>query len=115
MHLGLGSVHPGNLCPLVHLPAPPARPLSPPLSAQETSEDRRYHIVITAQGSAVHWQARVAYYWYKKVKAQCEKEGNCQVRSGAGRVQGEARQSMGEVGVATECCVQEGQLLAATC
>ena len=25
--------------------------------------ERRYHVVITAQGSAVHWQARVHYYW----------------------------------------------------
>ena len=28
------------------------------------------------------WQARVGYYWYRKVKAQCEKEGNCQVPLG---------------------------------
>lgn len=36
--------------------------------------ERRYHVVITAQGSAVHWQARVHYYWYKKVRAQCEEQ-----------------------------------------
>lgn len=24
---------------------------------------RRYHVVTSAQGSAVHWQARVHYYW----------------------------------------------------
>ena len=33
--------------------------------------ERRYHIVISAQGPAVHWQARVHYYWYKKIKGQC--------------------------------------------
>ena len=34
---------------------------------QEDAGDRRYHIVITAQGTATHWQARVHYYWYTKV------------------------------------------------
>ena len=34
---------------------------------QESPEDRSYHVVITAQGSATHWQARVGYYWYLKV------------------------------------------------
>jgi len=34
---------------------------------QEEEVDRRYHIIITAQGAATHWQARVHYYWYKKV------------------------------------------------
>ena len=42
---------------------PPPPPLSPPLPPQDPSEDRRFHIVITAQGSAVHWQSRVHYYW----------------------------------------------------
>ncbi|CAL8466227.1 g5763 [Coccomyxa elongata] len=41
---------------------------------QVGGSERRYHVVITAQGSAVHWQARVHYYWYKKVRAQCEEE-----------------------------------------
>ena len=38
--------------------------------------ERRYHVVITAQGSAVHWQARVHYYWYRKVRhpLQCRGE-----------------------------------------
>ena len=31
-------------------------------------------MVITAQGAATHWQARVHYYWYKKVRQQCEAE-----------------------------------------
>lgn len=31
-------------------------------------------MVITAQGTAVHWQARVHYYWYKKVRKRCEDE-----------------------------------------
>lgn len=43
--------------------------------------ERRYHVVITAQGSAVHWQARVHYYWYKKVRGECEEqlEVDCQM------------------------------------
>lgn len=41
---------------------------------QVGGSERRYHVVITAQGSAVHWQARVHYYWYTKVRAQCEEE-----------------------------------------
>ncbi|KAL4419070.1 hypothetical protein ABPG77_010349, partial [Micractinium sp. CCAP 211/92] len=44
-------------------------------------EDRRYHVVITAAGSAVHWQSRIGYYWYKKVKKQCEAAGGCQMGS----------------------------------
>jgi hypothetical protein len=27
----------------------------------------------------VHWQSRVHYYWYKKVKAQCDAAGPCDV------------------------------------
>ena len=30
--------------------------------------ERKYHVVITAQGTAVHWQARVHYYWYRKAR-----------------------------------------------
>ncbi len=30
---------------------------------QDGGEDRRYHVVITAAGSAVHWQSRIGYYW----------------------------------------------------
>ncbi|GAB4820009.1 hypothetical protein N2152v2_007055 [Parachlorella kessleri] len=48
-------------------------------STVDAGDDRRYHIVITAQGSNTHWQSRVAYYWYKKIKAQCEAQGNCQM------------------------------------
>ncbi|GMH33444.1 hypothetical protein BSKO_01278 [Bryopsis sp. KO-2023] len=45
---------------------------------QSTPEnDRKYHVVTTAQGSAVHWQARIHYYWYKKIKAECEAAGPC--------------------------------------
>ena len=43
--------------------------------------ERRYHIVITAQGTAVHWQSRVHYYWYRKVR--------CLPRRPAGRMRGE--------------------------
>ncbi|KAI3431793.1 hypothetical protein D9Q98_010546 [Chlorella vulgaris] len=41
--------------------------------------DRSFHTVITAAGSAVHWQSRVGYYWFKKMKKQCEAAGNCQM------------------------------------
>eukprot|EP00877_Chromochloris_zofingiensis_P001819 jgi/Chrzof1/11638/Cz06g03080.t1 len=40
---------------------------------------RKYHVVTTAQGSAVHWQARVHYYWYKKQKAVCEQQARCEM------------------------------------
>ncbi|KAL0032623.1 hypothetical protein WJX77_011236 [Trebouxia sp. C0004] len=43
----------------------------------EEEVDRQYHVVITAQGAATHWQARVHYYWYIKVKEQCEAAGKC--------------------------------------
>jgi hydroxyproline O-arabinosyltransferase len=39
---------------------------------QDPTEDRSYHVVITAQGSAVHWQSRIAYYWYLKTRKQCQ-------------------------------------------
>ncbi|KAL6775906.1 HPAT1 [Auxenochlorella protothecoides x Auxenochlorella symbiontica] len=40
-------------------------------------DDRRYHTVITAQGSAVHWQSRVGYYWFLKTKRDCQAAGKC--------------------------------------
>jgi len=43
----------------------------------DPNEDRSYHVVISAQGAATHWQSRVHYYWYKKIKRQCRKEGKC--------------------------------------
>ena len=46
---------------------------------QETSEDRKFHTVITAEGAAVHWQARVHYYWFLKTKKACEARGRCQM------------------------------------
>ena len=52
---------------------------------QESPEDRSYHVVITAQGSATHWQARVGYYWYLKVGSTslcgpyCVAECECRV------------------------------------
>lgn len=46
-------------------------------AAVATGGDRTYHIVITAQGTAVHWQSRVHYYWYRKIKKQCEAAGKC--------------------------------------
>ena len=27
----------------------------------------------------MHWQARVGYYWFRKIKAQCETAGGCQM------------------------------------
>ena len=48
-----------------------ARNRRPP-STQVGGGERRYHVVITAQGAAVHWQSRVHYFWYSKARAQCE-------------------------------------------
>ena len=42
------------------------------LPAAAWRPERTFHVVITAAGSAVHWQSRVAYYWYKKIRKQCE-------------------------------------------
>lgn len=52
---------------------------TPRLKSQASSEERRYHVAMTAAGAANQWQSRIAYFWYRKVKAQCEAEGNCQV------------------------------------
>ena len=30
---------------------------------RNAAEDRSFHVVVTAQGAATHWQARVHYYW----------------------------------------------------
>eukprot|EP00884_Botryococcus_braunii_P021975 jgi/Botrbrau1/8461/Bobra.0237s0078.1 len=35
---------------------------------------REYHTVISAAGSATHWQSRVGYYHFLKVKKQCQQE-----------------------------------------
>lgn len=59
------------------LAAAAAQDTSATAQSAEKEADRRYHIVITAQGAATHWQARVHYYWYKKIKAQCEAAGKC--------------------------------------
>lgn len=56
------------------IPCARGRILRQRLHAQVGGGERRYHVVITAQGSAVHWQARVHYYWYKKTRQQCEDE-----------------------------------------
>jgi hydroxyproline O-arabinosyltransferase len=45
---------------------------------KESPEERKYHVVITAQGSAVHWQSRVHYYWFLKIKTRCEEEATRQ-------------------------------------
>lgn len=36
---------------------------SPLLQVVDPDEDRRFHVIITAEGSATHWQCRVHYYW----------------------------------------------------
>ena len=38
-----------------------------------------FTLLSQAEGSAVHWQARVHYYWYRKIKSQCEAKGACQM------------------------------------
>lgn len=49
--------------------------------AGEGGKERSFHVVITAAGSATHWQSRVGYYWFKKVKQDCEAAGECQMGS----------------------------------
>ena len=62
--------------------------------------ERRYHVVITAQGSAVHWQSRVHYYWYLRVRAECQAQhgSDCQM-GGFTRVlhSGQPDDLMGEI------------------
>lgn len=47
---------------------------------EQSGEDRSYHVIISAQGEATHWQSRIHYYWYLKVRKQCreqaQKDGN---------------------------------------
>lgn len=31
--------------------------------AIDEEEDRRFHVIITAEGPAPHWQSRLHYYW----------------------------------------------------
>eukprot|EP00198_Chlamydomonas_reinhardtii_P000268 XP_001689603.1 predicted protein [Chlamydomonas reinhardtii] len=40
---------------------------------------RMFHTVTSAQGAAVHWQVRIHYYWWKKRKEECQKQGNCEM------------------------------------
>lgn len=49
----------------------------------ESPSQRKYHYIITAQNFATHWQARVNYYWWRALKAQCVQElgEDCQMGS----------------------------------
>ena len=46
---------------------------------QDPAEDRSFHTVVTADGTATHWQSRVGYYHFLKVKRACEARGHCQM------------------------------------
>lgn len=61
---------------------PHPRPAATHADTQDPNEDRHFHVVITAQGTAVHWQSRVGYYWYLKTKKACEAAGKCDVSRG---------------------------------
>jgi hydroxyproline O-arabinosyltransferase len=37
----------------------------------------KYHLVMSAQGFVTHWQSRVHYYFYKKIKKECEAHPPC--------------------------------------
>jgi hypothetical protein len=50
-------------------------PLTP--AARALLEAEPYHVVISAQGAATHWQARVHHYWYLKTRAACRAAGPC--------------------------------------
>lgn len=47
------------------------------MAAQDPAEDRTFHTVITADGSATHWQSRVGYYFFQKTKKACIARGRC--------------------------------------
>ena len=49
------------------------------LLPQDPAEDRSFHTVVTADGTATHWQSRVGYYHFLKVKKACEARGRCQM------------------------------------
>ena len=49
------------------------------LPLQDPAEDRSFHTVVTADGTATHWQSRVGYYHFLKVKKACEARGRCQM------------------------------------
>jgi hydroxyproline O-arabinosyltransferase len=49
------------------------------LVVQVQGSVRKFHVVITAEGTAVHWQSRVHYYWFLKIKKECESKGNCEM------------------------------------
>ena len=38
-------------------------PKLPVAQEVDEDEDRRFHVIITAEGSATHWQCRLHYYW----------------------------------------------------
>ena len=46
---------------------------------QDPNEDRSFHTVITAEGTATHWQSRIGYYHFLKAKQACQKRGSCQM------------------------------------
>ena len=48
-------------------------------TATKKKQLRTYHTVTSAQGAAVHWQARIHYYHWKKQKHACEKAGDCEM------------------------------------
>lgn len=40
-------------------------------TSPSANDDRSYHVVISAQGQATHWQSRIHYYWYLKTRKEC--------------------------------------------
>jgi len=52
-------------------------PVDESIYYKPTGEDRSFHTLVTAQGAATHWQARVGYYWFKKAQKQCWAMGTC--------------------------------------
>ncbi len=40
----------------------------------KSDEDRSYHVIISAQGTATHWQSRIHYYWYLRVRKECREQ-----------------------------------------
>lgn len=85
-NLALGSPSPMSP-PLPPSPTSYAKEARAPCATatclQDPAADRRYHVVVSAQGRAVHWQSRIHYYHYRKVQRVCRKQPVCHVSGAA--------------------------------
>mmetsp|Transcript_21179 Transcript_21179/g.63737 ORF Transcript_21179/g.63737 Transcript_21179/m.63737 type:complete len:583 (-) Transcript_21179:106-1854(-) len=79
-HPGIASPHKGNPSDPVFWTSGLFDPEAEQVEQQEPedlNEDRSFHTIITAEGAATHWQSRIHYYWFSKIRARCQLEGPC--------------------------------------